>query len=176
MALHLAQSGLRTLIVFYPKQVMSQERTEANDITRHKTYCQNHKRDRHDIAELNKPTIEIKPIFANEFIILLSFLKVIISDIKEIDLDGINAAASPHDFNLDEDMCVKFLVKLNDEQKKNENLYVRISVDSNDVEDMNRQQLYYSTESCPTSSDAEQYSLRASKHPNIFAKYNNSSK
>ena len=111
-------------------------------------------------------------IFA--FIILLSFLKVIISDKSEvIDLDGIDAAASPHNFSLDEDMCVKFLVKLNDEQKKNENLYVRISVDSNDVEDMNRQQLYYSTESCPTSSDAEQYSLRASKHPNIFAKYNN---
>ena len=64
-------------------------------------------------------------IFA--FIILLSFLKVIISDkSEEIDLDGIDAAASPHDFNLDEDMCVKFLVKLNDEQKKNENLYVRI--------------------------------------------------
>ena len=108
------------------------------------------------------------------FIILLSFVKVIISDKnEEIDLVGIDAAATTHDYNLDEDMCVKFSVKLSDEEKKIENLYVRISADSNDVEDMNRQQLYYSNESCPTSFDAQQYSLRASKHPNIFAKYNN---
>ena len=110
------------------------------------------------------------------FIFLLSFLEVVISiQNKEFEIIGIDKSTPLGSYeDLTEEMCFSFSVKLSDEEKQLKDLYIRISIDSNDVTDMNRQQLFYSTKKpCPDPSEAELYSLRASKHPNIFAKYDN---